>query len=287
MWNYSENDNKQDEFDDLKDLEIVEIKDVNIPVKTASGGVVYEETGFWNGRASHWKECYVTLAVFGLNVLVFFMQVLNRGVDQYGYTTDKLIDAGSASWPTVIEKGQVYRLITCQYLHAGVAHLLGNMVFLLLCGIMLEKRLSRKRWAILYGVGGLGASLTSVLLGHYYPALFDVYVNFGSYAYKVGEVKKYDVASVGASGAIAALIAAIVLYKLLLSSPLDGYNDGKWAPIIELAVAYLLYSALSGMFEETSGVDNKAHIGGLITGIVVMLVYMIIEYRKQSQPTWE
>ena len=287
MWNYSENDNKQDEFDDLKDLEIVEIKDVNIPVKTASGGVVYEETGFWNGKASHWKECYVTLAVFGLNVLVFFMQVLNRGVDQYGYTTDKLIEAGSASWPTVIEKGQVYRLITCQYLHAGVAHLLGNMVFLLLCGIMLEKRLSRKRWAILYGVGGLGASLTSVLLGHYYPALFDVYVNFGSYAYKVGEVKKYDVASVGASGAIAALIAAIVLYKLLLSSPLDGYNDGKWAPIIELAVAYLLYSALSGMFEETSGVDNKAHIGGLITGIVVMLVYMIIEYRKQSQPTWE
>ena len=287
MWNYSENDNKQDEFDDLKDLEIVEIKDVNIPVKTASGGVVYEETGFWNGRASHWKECYVTLAVFGLNVLVFFMQVLNRGVDQYGYTTDKLIEAGSASWPTVIEKGQVYRLITCQYLHAGVAHLLGNMVFLLLCGIMLEKRLSRKRWVILYGVGGLGASLTSVLLGHYYPALFDVYVNFGSYAYKVGEVKKYDVASVGASGAIAALIAAIVLYKLLLSSPLDGYNDGKWAPIIELAVAYLLYSALSGMFEETSGVDNKAHIGGLITGIVVMLVYMIIEYRKQSQPTWE
>ncbi|MBP5410480.1 MAG: rhomboid family intramembrane serine protease [Lachnospiraceae bacterium] len=287
MWNYSENDNKQDEFDDLKDLEIVEIKDVNIPVKTASGGVVYEETSFWNGRASHWKECYVTLAVFGLNVLVFFMQVLNRGVDQYGYATDKLIDAGSASWPTVIEKGQVYRLITCQYLHAGVAHLLGNMVFLLLCGIMLEKRLSRKRWAILYGVGGLGASLTSVLLGHYYPALFDVYVNFGSYAYKVGEVKKYDVASVGASGAIAALIAAIVLYKLLLSSPLDGYNDGKWAPIIELAVAYLLYSALSGMFEETSGVDNKAHIGGLITGIVVMLVYMIIEYRKQSQPTWE
>ena len=288
MWNYSDNDNnKMQEFDDLKDLEVVEIKDVNIPTKTASGGITYDDGSFWNGRASYWKECYMTLAVCGLNVFVFIMQLLNRKVDYYGHVTDPIIEGGCMSWPTVFEDGQVYRLFTAQFIHASVGHLLGNMVFLLLCGIMLEKRLSRKRWLILYGFGGLGASLASVILGHYVPMMMSRYVVFGGAVIEVGKEAVYDVSSVGASGAIAALIAAIVLYKLLLSDPMDGYSENNWAPIIELAVAYLLYSAVSGMFKETSGVDNKAHIGGLVTGIIVMLVFMVIEYNRQSKPKWE
>lgn len=280
MWNYGDGDDREDKFDDLKDLEVVEIKSAEIPRTPENAALIsqYENTGFWNGKATYWKECYLTLAVCGINVLVFIMEVLDR--------SGNMLDGGSMSWPTVFEDGQIYRLITGQYLHASFGHLIGNMVFLLLCGIMLEKRLSRKRWLILYGVGGLGASLSSVILGHYFPMLMSQYIVIGGVMFQVGEERLYDVPSVGASGAIAALIAAIILYKLLLSSPLDGYSESNWAPILELSVAYLLYSAVSGMFEATAGVDNKAHIGGLITGIVVMLVYMLIEYRKQSQPTW-
>ncbi|MBP5462065.1 MAG: rhomboid family intramembrane serine protease [Lachnospiraceae bacterium] len=281
MWNYGDNDTKDDAFDDLKDLEVVEIKSAEIPRTPQNAALLsqFENASFWNGRATDWKECYLTLTVCGINVLVFILELLTG--------SEGMLNGGSMSWPSVFEDGQVYRLITGQYLHAGIGHLVGNMVFLLLCGIMLEKRLSRKRWLILYGVGGLGASLSSVIIGHYFPTLMSRYVMIGGIIYYAGEDKIYDVPSVGASGAIASLIAAIILYKLLLSSPLDGFSENGWAPILELAVAYLLYSAVSGMFETTAGVDNKAHIGGLITGIVVMLIYMLIEYRKQSQPTWD
>ncbi|MBO4652368.1 MAG: rhomboid family intramembrane serine protease [Lachnospiraceae bacterium] len=297
MWNYGDNDvgegankRKEEVYDDLSDLEVVEIKSTDIPkTKTpgSSQSTYYYDDGFWNGRATYWKECYLTLIVVGLNVLVFVMQVLNRKMDAYGNVMDPMIEGGCMSWPTVFGDGQIYRLITAQFLHAGIGHLFGNMVFLFMCGSMLEKRLSRKRWLILYGAGGLGASLSSVIIGHYFPTIMARYVVIGGVTYEIGRKEVYDVASVGASGAIAALIAAIVLYKLLLSSPLDGYSDNSWAPVLELAFAYLIYSAVSGMFETTAGVDNKAHIGGLITGIVVMLVYMLIEYKKQSQPTWD
>ena len=297
MWNYGDNDvgegankRKEEVYDDLSDLEVVEIKSTDIPkTKTpgSSQSTYYYDDGFWNGRATYWKECYLTLIVVGLNVLVFVMQVLNRKMDAYGNVMDPMIEGGCMSWPTVFGDGQIYRLITAQFLHAGIGHLFGNMVLLFMCGSMLEKRLSRKRWLILYGAGGLGASLSSVIIGHYFPTIMARYVVIGGVTYEIGRKEVYDVASVGASGAIAALIAAIVLYKLLLSSPLDGYSDNSWAPVLELAFAYLIYSAVSGMFETTAGVDNKAHIGGLITGIVVMLVYMLIEYKKQSQPTWD
>ena len=294
MWNYGDKDvgngankPKEEVFDDFSDLEVVEIKSTDIPKTAGSSQSSYLDDSFWNGRATHWKECYLTLIVVGINVLVFIMQVLNRKADAYGNIMDPMIEGGCMSWPTVFNDGQLYRLITAQFLHAGIGHLLGNMLFLLLCGMMLEKRLSRKRWLILYAVGGLGASLSSVIIGHFFPTVMSRYVVIGGVTYEIGKTEIYDVASVGASGAIAALIAAIVLYKLLLSSPLDGYSDNSWAPVLELAFAYLIYSAVSGMFETTAGVDNKAHIGGLITGIVVMLVYMVIEYKKQSRPTWE
>ncbi|GEM_PF-3159745 len=289
MWHYSESDESKDEaFDDLKDLEIVEIKSTDVPKELVeefeSNGWKGSVKSFFKGRASagygdSWlsgfRECYLTHIIMAINLFTFFLQLVFRTGDG----VDRLVEAGSLSWPTVVYKGQVYRLFTCQVLHANVAHLLGNMVVLMFAGNMLEKRFSRFRVMLIYIIGGLGSSLVSMTIGHFYPTI----LTYRFYNIKLYEYEVYDIPSIGASGAIAAMLGAIILYKLFWSEPLDGYHESSWKPIIELLVFFEIIEIVSGFFQSTPGVDNAGHIGGLIAGVLTTFAFMLIEYRRQSK----
>ena len=294
MWHYSDNDGS-DNFDDLKDLEVVEIKTTDLPKEVeeelANAGTVKGAVRrFFLGRAddyrtgttvagSFWEQfkvCYLTQILIGINVFTYILQLMFVEGGE-----DRLVEWGSLSWPKVMNEGEFWRLFTCQVLHANVAHLLGNMLVLAVCGMMLERRFNRLRVLIIYLIGGFGASLVSMTIGHYNPTIFTI--NF--YGYKVGEYKVYDIPSIGASGAIAAFLGAVVLYKLFWSGPMDGYYESSWKPIIEALVFFEIVQIVLGFFKDTPGVDNAAHIGGFVTGILVVFIYMVIQYR--SQTAWD
>ena len=134
----------------------------------------------------------------------------------------------------LIKAGQYYRIITGAFLHGGILHLAFNCYALYVIGSQLESYLGKVRYLIVYLFSAVTASLFSMI--------------FSSNP------------SIGASGAIFGLMGALVYfgyhYRVYLGNVLKSQ-------IIPLILFNLLIGALS------TGIDNFAHIGGLIGGLLI------------------
>ena len=140
-------------------------------------------------------------------------------------------------WGPAIREGQYYRLLTGIFLHGGILHLLFNCYALYVIGSQVENFLGRIKFAIIYLVAGISGALFSVIFG-------------GNFA------------SIGASGAIFGLMGALVYfgyhYRVYLGTVIKSQ-------IIPLIVLNLLLGFCM------PGIDNFAHIGGLIGGTLMSI----------------
>ncbi|HKJ71675.1 MAG TPA: rhomboid family intramembrane serine protease [Gammaproteobacteria bacterium] len=136
------------------------------------------------------------------------------------------------------------------FLHAGIGHLVGNMIFLVLVGYVVEAVVGRLLFLGVYLLGGLIAA----------AAFAAVYSNSA-------------VPLVGASGAISGLMGAYVVLFGLRRIPffysLGFYFDFARAPAILLLPAWIGWEAYQLLFGGTSGVAYMAHIGGLAGGALL------------------
>uniref|UniRef100_A0A804LME2 RHOMBOID-like protein n=1 Tax=Zea mays TaxID=4577 RepID=A0A804LME2_MAIZE len=80
-----------------------------------------------------------------------------------GPSSATLQKLGALVWDKVVREHQGWRLVTCIWLHAGVAHLLANMISLVLIGLRLEQQFGYVRVGIIYLVSGVGGSVLSSL----------------------------------------------------------------------------------------------------------------------------
>lgn len=179
-----------------------------------------------------------------INVLMFFLLSL-RGDTESGYF---MLQYGAMYEPLVTEGHEYYRLITSLFLHFGIQHLLNNMVMLGALGYQLENEIGRIKFLLIYFISGIGGNLCSL------------YWNVSH-----GE----QVISAGASGAIFGLMGAL-LYIVAVNRGRLGRLSGRGMLIM---VALSLYFGLT-----SSGVDNSAHIGGLICGILIT----VLLYRRKK-----
>ena len=144
------------------------------------------------------------------------------------------------------------RLFGYMFLHGGIGHLLGNMLFLAVLGLLVEGALGHGLFLLVYLLGGLGAA-------------------FASLAWHWGDAGSL----VGASGAIAALMGAYcVLWGL---RPVRffwwffvvfGYLR---APALVLLPAWLGWELLQLAFVQGSNVAFEAHAGGIVAGALLAL----------------
>ena len=184
-----------------------------------------------------------TTGLIVINVLVFFLLSL-RGDTESGYF---MLQYGAMYEPLVTDGHEYYRLITSLFLHFGIQHLLNNMVMLGALGYQLENEIGRIKFLLIYFISGIGGNLCSL------------YWNVSH-----GE----QVISAGASGAIFGLMGAL-LYIVAVNRGRLGRLSGRGVLIM---VALSLYFGLT-----SSGVDNSAHIGGLIWGILIT----VLLYRRK------
>lgn len=184
---------------------------------------------------------WVNIIMVVVNVLVFLLVELTGGSEDITH----MITWGAAYTP-LIREGQFYRLFTCMFLHFGFDHLFNNMLLLVFIGDYLERYVGKLRYLAVYLLGGLGGSVVSYILKVY---------------------EGQSVVAAGASGAVFAVIGAM-LYIVIR-------NKGQ---LEELSLRrLLLMAALSVYFGFASGgVDNSAHIGGLLCGMLIC----ILVYRK-------
>jgi rhomboid protease GluP len=179
---------------------------------------------------------YITPILLNLNLAIFVAMVLS-GVHFFLPETESLVNWG-ANFKPVTLAGQWWRLLTCCFIHIGILHLLLNMYALLYIGLILEPYLGKTRFLAAYLLSGVAASMTS-LWWH------DLTV------------------SAGASGAIFGMYG--VFLAMLTTNLLD--KSVKKALLTSIAV-FISYNLMNG-FKPNSGIDNAAHIGGLLSGLLI------------------
>ena len=192
------------------------------------------------------KKAPCTILIAAVNVIVFFV------LSFQGMTEDGafMLERGAMYVPLVIAQGEYYRLFTSMFLHFGFDHLLNNMVTLVLIGWNLEIEIGKIKFLLIYILSGLGGNILS--------AWWDIQT--GEYA-----------VSAGASGAIFGLIGAL-LYVAIRNRGRIGDISGKG--IIFMIILSLYYGFTS------TGVDNMAHIGGLLSGFLLSILLYWKRNRK-------
>jgi rhomboid protease GluP len=181
---------------------------------------------------------FVTPIIVDINILVFILMVLS-GVSILEPNTENLI-AWGANLRGITLAGQWWRLITNVFLHIGILHILLNMYALLYIGILLEPYLGKFRFASAYLFTGILASLTSI---YWHPITV----------------------SAGASGAIFGMYG--VFLAMLTTNIID--KKTRLALFASIGV-FVVFNLMNGV---KAGVDNAAHIGGLISGLVIGYAY--------------
>ena len=179
-----------------------------------------------------YKESLVTYILICINILIFILTAfLSKNI--YNIDSYTLIALG-AKVNVLINNGQPWRLITCAFLHGGLAHIAFNMYALKIIGSEVEYVYGKVKYISIYLISALGGSVFSYLFNA-------------------------DSISVGASGAIFGLLGAMIIFGIRHKNKI-----GK-AYIMNL-FKVLLINIFIGV--TLSNIDNGAHIGGLVFGCI-------------------
>jgi len=213
-------------------------------------------------NARHRKPV-VTLVLLAVNVVVFFHELflpgpdLTRFADRYGLIPATFFEsfASASAFLSPASLGiHLLPLITYQFLHAGWLHLLGNMWVLWVFGDNVEDRMGALRFAGFYLTGGIMAGLVHCLM------------HLGS-----------SVPTIGASGAIAAVLGAyLLLFPGVWVTVLAPILPFLWLPVkipafLVLGV-WLAAQVLGGMNARgvAEGIAFWAHVGGFGAGMLLV-----------------
>jgi membrane associated rhomboid family serine protease len=184
---------------------------------------------------------YATYVLIALNVIAFFAEVGAGG----SLTEGNLIQDGGIFGPAIAD-GDWYRIITGGFLHAGPLHLLFNMYVLYIAGTLLEPGIGTPRFLAIYFVSLLAGSFGALLLDP-------------------------NTVTVGASGAIFGLMAAVVVVA-------------RGRGMEELASQFGLFIVLNlALTFAIPGISVGGHLGGLIGGAVAALLLVGVERRAPAR----
>lgn len=194
------------------------------------------------------KAFFVLPLMLCLNVLVFLIVWLS-GVDPLHPNGTELLSWG-ANRRYETYGGEWWRLLTSMFLHGGVMHLILNMYGLFIASLFVEPIFGKIRVAFLYFAAGLIGSLSSIFW----------------YENNV---------SIGASGAIFGLFGALLA---LITTSI--FNKEEKKSIFMMFAPYVGISLIMGL---AGGIDNAAHIGGLLSGAILGLLMYYISGKKLNE----
>lgn len=196
-----------------------------------------------------------------INALVFLLGFFNR--ETFGAAIDYY---GEYRFDFVFEDGQLWRLITYQFLHANMGHIFFNMICLWVFGGAVERRFGHLKFLVFYLVCGVAAALFSSLLGSL--GVYNTIVPWDS------------IAMVGASGSIYGIIAAsAVLFPhsriMLMFPPIEMSVRTFALAVLGIAVAYIVFD-----WQNAGG--EAGHMGGMLMGFLLMAGRYFIQLGRES-----
>lgn len=211
---------------------------------------------------------FINYLLVALNVAVFlFMQL---SLDENGWTVAVYtfgvipvrITGGQNPFPVGIEPAWL-SLFTSMFLHGGWLHLIGNMLFLWVFGDNVESAMGHAKYLLFYLITGIGASGLNILID---PTSV--------------------IPAIGASGAIAGVLAAYVLFypnagvkTLIFIVPFITVTTISAIILIGIWFVLQLINGFIGLGSQAGGVAYFAHVGGFVVGFLLANAF-----RKRNTP---
>jgi len=176
------------------------------------------------GNSEKFRITYILIAVN----IAFYIYTSVAGGDFVETSNSMIGQYGQNSF--LVFRGEYYRLVSSMFVHASIAHLAGNMLFLLVFGLRAEEMFSLPEYLMVYLLGGLAGNLVSLWL---LPSSF----------------------SVGASGAIFGMFGAVTVFAR--------------RSVNQSIVGALIYGFFLLFISSGQGVNVFAHLGGLVCGLII------------------
>ena len=176
------------------------------------------------------KKPIVTYVIIAINIILFIMMYIFGNGSEDAYTLVKF----GANIREFVQNGEYLRLIISSFLHIGIIHLLCNMYCLYIVGSQIESFYGKAKYIIIYLFSALCGSLLSITIS--------------------------SSISAGASGAIFGLFGSLLYFGYHYRVYLGSVIKSQLIPLIllNLSLGFIL-----------PGIDNAAHIGGLIGGVLI------------------
>ena len=198
---------------------------------------------------------FVNYILIAANIFVFVLQWMAGSNEEALIYQFALIPAAFIGG---LSFGNFSDIFTSMFMHAGLAHLGGNMLYLWIFGDNVEDSMGHGRFLLFYLIGGLVASLAHIFTN---PAS--------------------QIPTVGASGAIAAVLGAyLVLYpnsKVLTIIPLGFLLRMTMLPAAIVLGLWFVLQLFSGVISmggpDVGGVAFWAHIGGFVAGVILAKIF--------------
>lgn len=194
------------------------------------------------------RQFLITPLLIDINILIFIAMAVS-GMNVFLPDNEIMLQWGANFAPNTI-RGEWWRLFTSMFLHFGILHLLMNMYALAYIGALLEPLIGKVTFLLVYLIAGIAASTCSLWW--------------------------YDFTiAAGASGAI------FGMYGVFIALLLAGYTNIKdRKAILTSMLIFVGFNLLNGFKE---GIDNAAHIGGLLSGLIIGLtLYTSLNNEKKK-----
>ena len=184
----------------------------------------------------------LTKILCAIIVIVFALEVFNGATQLFGRGGDgEALNRMGAINPSVFSEGAYWRLLAAMFLHIGLLHLLLNTWALYQLGTLFESLFGTPRFAITYFLTGIAASIVSAI--------------------------RTEGLSAGASGAIFGILGALIVS--LWRSP--RWKSQPWVKgLIQQLGVWAGINIVIGF--SVPGIDNNAHIGGFVAGLLLGLI---------------
>lgn len=200
-----------------------------------------------NKKNINGHNTYVTYILIGVNILLYIISAIKAG-NFFDIDIMTLYSMGG-KFAYNIYHGEAWRLVTAMFLHGGITHILFNMYSLYILGTQIEVIFGKVKYLIIYFISGIAANILSCIIAP-------------------------NTLSIGASGAIFGLLGALASVIFI-----NRKRMSKGA-VTNLIVVILLnvYIGFTGQ-----SIDNAAHIGGLVAGILVSFIIIFIYNKRKAK----
>ncbi len=207
-----------------------------------------------------------------LNIIIFAIGMLAPWILVPGATTyDQVVNTLGFIPAYIVTGHRLYTFITSMFLHGGIVHLLGNMLFLYIFGDNIEYVMGSAKYALFYIISGIGASIVYIAALALSPASSIINAELAT------GVNPWLIPAIGASGAISGVLGAYILLfptSMVRLITLLGFIPFEFEmpafAFIAIWFFYQLFYGLATMLTGyQAGVAFWAHVGGFITGIAL------------------